>query len=117
MSSVLSGNEQVKRLKRRLKETSSKAKTSRVPFGKEAIKELNIPVITDEYNHHIGAVDEFDHLTTQNSGLRPVKRGGSQALEHWLLRIILVNYYLLVLYSDVPESRQVSFRSQQDFRK
>jgi Transposase IS4 len=117
MSSVLSGDEQVKRFRKRPKETSSKAKTSRVPFGEEAIKELSIPVITDEYNHQMGAVDEFDHLTAQNPGLRPVRRGGSQALEHWLLRTVLVNCYLLALCSDVPEPRQVSFRSQQDFRK
>jgi hypothetical protein len=65
----------------------------------------------------MGAVDEFDHLTAQNPGLRPVRRGGAQALEHWLLRTVLVNCYLLALCSDVPEPRQVSFRSQQDFRK
>jgi hypothetical protein len=63
MSSILLNDEQVKRLRKRLKETSFKAKTSQVPFGKEVIKELSIPVITDEYNHHIGAVNEFDHLT------------------------------------------------------
>jgi Transposase IS4 len=117
MSSVLSGDEMVVRLRRRPKETSSKAKTSRVPFGEDAIKELSIPVIADEYNYHMGAVDEFDHLTAQNPGLRCVRRGGSQALEHWLLRTVLVNCYLLALCSDVPEPRQVSFRSQQDFRK
>lgn len=117
MSSVLSADEKVIRLRRRLKETSSKAKTSRIPFGEDAIKELSIPIIADEYNYHIRAVDEFDHLTTQNPGLRRVRRGGSQALEHWLLRTVLVNCYLLALCSDVPEPRQVSFRSQQDFRK
>ncbi len=63
ISSVLSGDEMVVRLRRRPKETSSKAKTSRVPFREDAIKELSIPVITDEYNYHMGAVDEFDHLT------------------------------------------------------
>ena len=84
MSSVLSSDEQVTRLRKRPKETSSKAKTSRVPFGEEAIKELNIPIIADEYNYYIGAIDEFDHLTVQNHGLRPIRRGGSQALEHWL---------------------------------
>jgi hypothetical protein len=84
MSSVLSSDEQVTRLRKRPKETSSKAKTSRVPFGEEAIKELNIPIIADEYNYYIGAIDEFDHLTVQNYGLRPIRRGGSQALEHWL---------------------------------
>ena len=117
MSSVLSGDERVVRLRKRPKETSSKSKTSRVPFGDEAIKELSIPTIADAYNYHMGAVDEFDHLTAQNPGLRPVRRGGSQALEHWLLRTVLVNCYLLALCSDAPEPRQVSFRSQQDFRK
>ena len=111
MSFVLSIEEEVVRLRKRLKETSFKAKTSRVPFGEEPIKELNIPVITDEYNHYMGAVNEFDHLIAQNLELRPCKRGGSQALEHWLLRTILVNCYLLALCSDVLEPRQVSFKS------
>jgi hypothetical protein len=65
----------------------------------------------DEYNYHMGAVDGFDHLTAQNPGLRTVRRGGAQALEYWLLRTVLVNCYLLALCSDVPEPRQVSFRS------
>jgi hypothetical protein len=117
MSFVLSTDEKVVRLRKRLKETSFKAKTSRVPFREEAIKELSIPVITDAYNYYMGTVDEFDYLTAQNYGLRPVRRGGSQALEHWLLRIVLVNCYLLALCSDVPEPRPVSFKSQQDFRK
>jgi hypothetical protein len=117
MCSVLSSDERVVRLRKRPKETSSKAKTSRVPFGEEAIKELNILMIADAYNYHMGAVDEFDHLTAQNPGLRPVRRGGSQALEHWLLQTVLVNCYLLALCNDAPEPRQVSFRSQQDFRK
>jgi hypothetical protein len=63
MSSVLLGDERIARLRRRPKETSSKAKTSRVPFRKEPVKELSIPAITDEYNYHIGAVNAFDHLT------------------------------------------------------
>jgi hypothetical protein len=46
-----------------------------------------------------------------------VRRGGHQALEHWLLRTVLINCYLLALCSDIPEPRQVSFRSQQDFRR
>src|ERR1022692_1571249 len=112
MSSVLSSNQRVTRLRKRPKETSSKAKTVRVPFESEAIKELSIPAIIDEYNYHMGAVNEFDHLTTQNTGLRQVKRGRHQVLDHWLLYIVLVNCYLLALYSDIPEPRQISFRSQ-----
>ena len=63
MSSVLSGNEQIIRLRRRPKETSSKVKMSRVPFGNITIKEFSIPIIVDEYNYYIGAVNRFDHLT------------------------------------------------------
>jgi hypothetical protein len=117
MSSFMSGDERVLRRRKRPKETSSKAKTARIPFGNQAIKTLSIPAIADGYNYHMGAVDEFDHLTAQNAGLRHVERGGHQALEHWLLRTVLINCYLLALCSDVPEPREVSFRSQQDFRR
>jgi hypothetical protein len=117
ISSFISGDERVIRLRKRPKETSSKAKTSRKPFGNQAIKELSIPAIADGYNYHIGAIDEFDHLIAQNAGLRQVERGGHQALEHWLLYTVLTNCYLLALYSDIPEPREVSFRSQQDFRR
>jgi hypothetical protein len=82
MSFVLSGNEKVIRLRKRPKETSSKTRTTREPFGTEAVKELEIPAIADGYNYHIGAVDEFDHLTAQNTGLCHIKKGGHQALEH-----------------------------------
>jgi hypothetical protein len=117
MSSLMSGDEKVTRLRKRPKESSSKAKTARVPFGKAFEKELKIPAIANAYNYYMGAVDKFDHLTAQNAGLRHVERGGHQALEHWLLRTVLINCYLLALCSDVPEPRAVSFRSQQDFRE
>jgi hypothetical protein len=82
ISSFISGNERVLRLRKRPKETSSKAKTTRVPFSNQATKVLLIPIIADGYNYHMGTVDEFDHLTTQNASLRHVERGGHQALEH-----------------------------------
>jgi hypothetical protein len=82
MSSFISGDKRVLRLRKRPKETSSKAKTTRVPFGSQAIKVLLIPIITDGYNYYMGAVNEFNHLTAQNAGLRHVERGGHQALEH-----------------------------------
>jgi hypothetical protein len=75
----LSGDKKALRLRKRPKETSSKAKTSRVLFDNLPEKELEIPAIIDGYNYHIGTVDEFDHLTTQNAGLR---RGGHQAIKH-----------------------------------
>jgi len=72
----MSGNERILQLRKRPKETSSKAKTTRVPFGNQATKVLSIPAIMDEYNYHMGAVNEFNYLTTQNAGLRHVERGG-----------------------------------------
>jgi hypothetical protein len=62
MSSVLSSDEKVVRLRKRLKETSFKAKTTRVLFDKDLIKGLSIPAIIDGYNYHIGAINEFDYL-------------------------------------------------------
>ena len=44
-----------------------------------------------------------------------MERGGHQALEHWLFRSVLINSYLLALYSNVLKPRAVSFRSQTDF--
>jgi hypothetical protein len=63
MSSMLSGDQKVLSERKRPKETSFKAKTSRAPFldGK-AVKKLWILAIADRYNHFMGAVDKFDHL-------------------------------------------------------
>jgi hypothetical protein len=63
ISSAISSDEKVLWLRKRPKETSSKAKTAREPFRDNVIKELWIPIVTDGYNYFIGAVNEFDHLT------------------------------------------------------
>jgi hypothetical protein len=76
MSSFILGNARIKRLRKRPKESSSKAKTTRVLFRKESTKVLSIPVVTDSYNYYIGVVDEFNYLTTQNASLRQIKRRG-----------------------------------------
>ncbi|PVH69726.1 hypothetical protein DL98DRAFT_578195, partial [Cadophora sp. DSE1049] len=118
MTSVLSAEETIERNRKRPKETSSKAKTSRAVFDKgEAVKKLAIPIVADQYNYNMGAVDEGDHLIAQKPGLREVRRGGHQAIEHWILRLILVNSYLLAERSEVEEPRQLTFRSQQEFRR
>jgi hypothetical protein len=108
-SPVLNGEAKVSCARKRPKETSSKAKTARVPFIDQAKRWLEIPVLYDEYNHNMGAVAERDDMTSRNPRYRPIRRGGHQALEHWLLRVALINSYLLCL-------RPISFRSQQDFR-
>jgi hypothetical protein len=82
ISFILSSDERVVQLRKRLKETSFKAKTLRVPFKDKVIKKLNILIIVNVYNYYMRAIDEFDHLITQNLKLRSIKRGGSQVLEH-----------------------------------
>jgi len=63
MSSFMLGDPRVIRLRKRPKATSSKVKTSRVPFSNSTTKKLSIPAIVDGYNYNMGHVDEFDHLT------------------------------------------------------
>lgn len=43
----------------------------------------------------MGPVDGFDPLTASNSGLRSFRRGVTQVLEHWLLRGVLANTYVI----------------------
>jgi hypothetical protein len=116
MSTVFDGKEEVIRNRRRPKATSSKAKTARVPFGSESRKDLPIPVLFDEYNHQIGAVDRADQLFAVHSGLRIIRRGGSEAVEHWLLNTVLVNCNLLSLNSAREATPDINFRSQKHFR-
>ena len=117
ISNCLDAEELITKLRKRPKLTSSKAKSSRKPFGSLARKVLDIPVLYDEYNHNMGAVDEHDNMSSRNAGLRPIRRGGHQALDHWLLRVALVNSYLLSLLDrEEGAKREVDFRSQKDFR-
>jgi hypothetical protein len=76
MSFFILGNKRILQRRKRPKKTSSKAKTARIPFSKEATKTLLIPVVVDRYNYYIGAVNEFDYLNTQNAGLQYVERRG-----------------------------------------
>jgi hypothetical protein len=65
----------------------------------------------------MGAVDGFDHLIAMNAGLRRIKRGAWQAMEHWLLRIELVNTYVIAKRATQEEPDLKSFRSQVTFRQ
>jgi hypothetical protein len=97
--------------RKRPKTTFLKAKTSRVLFGNNACKVLLILKMYNEYNFNMLQVNQFNYMASQNDGLRPVRRGGYQSIEHWLLHSVLINTYLLTLYSDVAKPRQVKFRS------
>jgi hypothetical protein len=105
MSTTIDRKETVLRDRKRPKTTSLKAKTSRVLFSNNPCKVLLIPKVYNEYNFNMLQVNQFDHMTSQNDGLRPVRRRGYQSIKHWLLRSVLINTYLLALYSDVAEPR------------
>ena len=77
LSTVYTNNNQtIERNRRRPKATSTSAKTSRQPFGDCSRKMLAIPVIVDDYNHYMGAVDIADQLQTSNKGLRRIRCSG-----------------------------------------
>jgi hypothetical protein len=109
MSTTINRKEIVLRDRKRPKTTSLKAKTSRVPFGNNACKVLLIPKVYNKYNFNMLQVNQFDYMASQNDGLRPVRRGGYQSIEHWLLRSVLINTYLLTLYNNVAKPCQVKF--------
>jgi len=62
ISFILLSNNIILSIRKRPKETSSKAKTLRAPFSDEAVKELKILVIIDKYNYFIGIINKFNHL-------------------------------------------------------
>jgi hypothetical protein len=64
MLTVIDRNKQVERERKRPKETLSKAKTARVPFGDRPTKKLMIPRLYNSYNYNMGAVDEHDNMTS-----------------------------------------------------
>jgi hypothetical protein len=113
-STISDGSRTVVRTRKRPKETSSSAKTSRVPFGNSPTKELEIPQFIDDYNHQMNAVDRGDQLRSYNAGLRRIRKGGWHAIWHFLFNVVLVNSYLLSFYSKVSITRK--YTSQLDFR-
>ena len=116
MSSYMTGDEKTLIPRHRPKETAANAPISREPFGDEAVKDLWVTKVSDCYNHTMGAVDVFDQLTAQNAGLRRVVRGGHQALEHWLLRVVSINCCVLFQQLRLIGLGRPKLRSQREFR-
>jgi hypothetical protein len=115
MSTVVDGSECVQKLRRRPKQGQKKEMAKHQPFKGLPRALLDIPKCFDNYNNNMGAVDSFDQLTAINAGIRPVKRGAWQALEHWLLRVILVNTYV-ILQRSRKHTDLTLMRSQQEHR-
>lgn len=116
MSTVLDGTEHVESLRKRPKQGKKKEQEKHKPFFGQPRALLAIPKIFDLYNWNMGPVDGFDHLTANNAGLRPVVRGCSQALEHWILRGVLANTYVVAQVWR-RENDMTPLRSQKDWRR
>lgn len=115
MSTVKEGTKCVKTVRTRPKQGKKREEQKHKPFKGQPTAILEIPDLTDCYNNNMGAVDGFDHLTAMNSGLRCVKRGAAQAVEHWLLRTVLVNTYVVGQIWR-RENELVKLRSQVEWR-
>ncbi len=90
----------ITRHRKRPSTTSTSARTARAVFGSEYSKDLPIPTFIDNYNHYMGQVDQADQLRATNPGFRQIRRGGWQALWHFLFNVTLVNSFLLSQYKD-----------------
>jgi hypothetical protein len=75
MLTVNNRKSKVTKVQKRLKKTSSKAKTAQVLFEDQLTKELEISKLYNCYNHNILAVNITDQLTSSNSNRRRIKRG------------------------------------------
>ena len=102
-STVDIATETVLRNRKRPSKTSTSARTARVPFGDEPRKVLPIPGFIDRSNHNMNDVDQGDQLQASYPGLRRCRRGVWQSLFIFLLNTVLVNSYLISLYSDKAE--------------
>jgi hypothetical protein len=100
LSTTHSTPDLITRHRKRPSTTSTSARTARAVFGSEHSKDLPIPTFIDDCSHCVGQVDQADQLRATNPGLRRIRRGGWQALWHFLFNVTLVNSFLLSQYKD-----------------
>ena len=98
----------IRKRKRPSKRKKGAAKT-RKAFGDEITKDMEIPVLIDEYNHHMGGVDIFDQLKSYHDTLR-VHRKTWRPLFSYLLEIALTNSFKLSSFSDPTETKRSGHR-------
>ena len=116
MSTASDALNRVKKLRKRPSETSSAAKTARVPFGTHARAWLEIPEYEDLYNLEMGAIDRGNQLKVTDKMEIVCRMGGQQSLVTWTEETALVNAYKLSFHSLVPKQEkwtdQTAFRTE-----
>lgn len=99
LSTVFTGEEFERCIRRRPTSTTRAAKPVKEFFGDEAVKEVIIPSATVAYNHEMGSVDIGDQLQATDSLQHRVCKGRWQAVAWtFLLDTVLMNTYLLQIH-------------------
>ena len=92
ISNYFDGSEApIQSLRRCPSKTSTKQKTTRMPFDSMPTKMLPIPAAVSTYNHHMNGVDIADQLRSYYSSTRRMRRGAWKAL---LYLFLLGKFYI-----------------------
>jgi hypothetical protein len=86
----------IERDRKRPAKTSTNAGIARKPFGDKSVKKPSIPLLIDDYNHHMGGVDIANQLRANYETHQKAWRSGGHSsigvlTQLWLMRIILQN--------------------------
>ena len=106
---------QITKNRRRPRQTGLNAGHVEEIFGEDGQRELKIPCMIDDYNHHMGGVDIADQLRSYNS-TQLVARRNWMPLFFWLLDITLVNSFILAKLKNQAKFKKQA-KSQVEFRK
>ena len=99
----------IRKRKKSNKSRTGAAKT-REAFGDEITKDIEIPVLIDEYNHDMGGVDVFDQIKSYHDTLR-VHRKTWRPLFSYLVEIVLANSFKLSTFSVSTEIKRSGHRT------
>ena len=91
---IHTANDFVTRQRKRLVKTSTSARIVRPVFGDNLIKELEIPIFIDNYNHKMGGVDIANQLRESFETHKATQRT-QQSLFYWLIDVTVINSYRL----------------------
>jgi hypothetical protein len=107
ITTAYSPDDLVVRTRKRPAETSTNAAIVRPVFGDEYTKDLAIPKLIDEYNHHMGGVDIANQLRASYSTHNRRQKRYWKPLFLWLLDLAITNSYLISQWPrpNKPESR------------
>jgi len=92
----------VVRSRKRPAETSTNAAIVRPVFGEEYTKDLAIPRLIDDYNHHMGGVDIANQLRVNYTTHTRRQKRYWKAIFLWLLDLAITNSYLLSQWPRPP---------------